>query len=390
MTSLRTIKIIFICLSGLLLVGLVFFYLLPWDDREVHDADLQPEPLQAISHEQNAAELFVVREEQQAVLNEVVQLLRKHTTSTTVYEDTRQLESLSSKEIDERTIVVNEEAGYNAGANDTAAQWVTEYDETWVGYGEVEYDMAWLPMLVSETDELATLYSAASERSRYQCLTELDSEVSGAVSLPVCNGTNVQDLSRVMVARAVYFSNVGATAEARQHMQAVLEIGSLLLQDAGRKNMTDVLLGIRIMNLALDAVERDVLIVIDTASYQIEQSVLGRALKGEYDWFKTALAAGSFDVQKRRSTYAFQPNQTLNEYADVMRLNQQIVLTPCEMDVPPQLTNAIYERVNRDMTFRQMVRQNAAGRLLVSMSGMVFSGQRAAFCELENRLAAVE
>lgn len=193
--------------------------------------------------------------------------------------------------------------------------------------------------LINQTRGLTDNYIVASDKIGYQCPTLINNYGFDAV---ICSLNDIRDLAVLTSLRAGVEADTGNPDQAINTAVSIVRVGDLI-SNAEQPLLIEYLVGVALMNIGLESLERTINTststsnqVITSAISKLEQSKIDTdafadSLRREYMSMKDA--SESFE---KFSNYFYQHNKTVNERAELFRKQIAVSSLGCNADTTNQ------------------------------------------------------
>lgn len=243
--------------------------------------------------------------------------------------------------------------------------------------------------LLNQTRGLTNDFIAASNKKGYQCPTLVNNYGIDAV---ICSLNDIRDLAILTSFRAAVEVDTGNPDQAIDTSVSIVRAGDLI-SNAEQSELIEYLVGVALMNIGLESIERTLNNststsnqVIESAISELEQSKIDTdtfsgSLRREYTSMKDM--SKSFE---QFSNYFYQHNKTVNERAELFRKQISMSSLGCNADTTRQQQEIeqLVTEIRLAPTKWPVISPNFIGKVLnsVVVASLNTSGQKG--CEVND------
>lgn len=249
--------------------------------------------------------------------------------------------------------------------------------------------------LISQTRSLTDAVIEASTKSGYQCPTSVNNY---GLDAELCSLNDIRGLAALTAFRAEVEADTGNTDQAIRTAVSVVKLGDLV-GNAEQTALIEHLVGIAVMNIGLESLERTLNAATTTSNQTIRSAILdleqskisdttfADSLRGEYMGMKDT--SKSFE---QFSSYFYQHNKTVNQRAEVFRMGVAISSQGCDVDTTQeqQEVNQLVEEIRLSPTKWPIISPNFIGKVLNSVVVASLNTVNERGCEVNERITLMK
>ena len=226
--------------------------------------------------------------------------------------------------------------------------------------------------LVANTKDVTDSFISAASKRGYQCPTVVNNY---SFEAEICALNDVRNLATLTSLRAGVEADTGNADQALSTGVAIVQLGDLI-GNAEQTFLIEHLVGIALMNIGLESIERTLNTSATTSNqalqsaaadldqYKTDRTVFADSLRLEYMGLKDSLQTFA-----PLSNYFYQHNKTINQQAEFFRMQIAVSVQGCEVDTS-QEQQAITEHVKEIQSAASkwpIISPNFIGKILNSI-----------------------
>jgi hypothetical protein len=249
--------------------------------------------------------------------------------------------------------------------------------------------------LVNQTKSLTDNYIIASGKKGYQCPTLVNDYRLEAI---LCSLNDIRSLASLTAFRADVEADTGNSDQAIMTAVSVVQLGDLI-SNAEQPVIIEYLVGVAIMTIGLESIERTLSTSASTSDQvilsaisnleqsKIENDAFSNSLRREYMGLKDA--SKSFE---QFDSYFYQHNKTINQRAEVIRRTVAISSQGCDADTSQEVQEAdrLVTEISSEAMKWPIISPNFIGKLLNSIVVASLNGAGQKSCEVNELNQSVQ